>query len=416
MVAYEAARPMELETDGSPPSSRLGAALLVLAPLLVLGSSASEPVAMFARVLMMLILGVAIMRLRSERLVRWGTAVCIGGMVAAGLVRAEWSRTSTWTALAQALILLAVVGSPKVVRLDASLRAWIGLSLALFAGTSLVVSLLGAGSVEFDESFVLGPFGNPNAFGMASLAVGLLSFRLLQASQPSAFRAGMAAVVATCSAAILLSGSRTALVAGLAFLVTQRLGRALRMGRATLVAAILTTMLAVPLVTVGYALYLTDPANDMDVGEVTVGNKEVLSGRNYIWPIVMLRVIERPVTGHGLGRTPGDELPGHFEGLSSHNGYLQILFQGGAVALAFYLGLLIVLFRRSLALEPAVSRASGVAALCAAMICELFEVILTQNHFGIGLVFWIAAIVTVVPDDDRSSAPAPLVDRASAQA
>jgi O-antigen ligase len=83
--------------------------------------------------------------------------------------------------------------------------------------------------------------------------------------------------------------------------------------------------------------------------------------------------------------------------MSSHNGYLQILYQGGVVGIVLYASILVILFRRTLSLRDPRSRAIGVAALCSGMLCDLFEVVLIQNNFGIGLVFWILTTTTLAP-------------------
>jgi O-antigen ligase len=148
-------------------------------------------------------------------------------------------------------------------------------------------------------------------------------------------------------------------------------------------------------VTVGYGLDFSDS----ELAEAELGGKQLLSGRQVLWPIVLAAAAERPISGHGLGRVPGEELP---DEVSSHNGFLQIFFQEGAIGVGAYLMLFILIFGRALSFEDPRERVASVGVLCAALVCETFEVILTQNHFGIGLVFWILASTTIRGSTARS--------------
>lgn len=122
-----------------------------------------------------------------------------------------------------------------------------------------------------------------------------------------------------------------------------------------------------------------------------VGDKSPFSGRDIMWIDIIFELDRNGYRGFGLGSLPGGILAGPYEGLSAHNGFLQIFYQLGVIGLVVFLftcGLLIVsLTRRK---DSGIS----VAILVAALVHEMFEVVLLQNHFGPGLLLWLT--VTLV--------------------
>lgn len=365
---------------------RSGALLLLVSPFFVFGSSASEAASLAARALMVLTLLALWWRRDRYASSSWGVTLCIGGIIVVGLRGAELSSLSTWTSVIQLMLLHAVTVRQKVVWLDDPLRRRLLRAAAAFLMLGLVLTVAGPSGVEYD-AFIMGPFGNPNALGLAGAAVGILGFLLGAGERPSPFRLGFRLAAAAAFVTVVLSGSRTAMGATVVFLLTYAVGKSV--SRAATRAIVLAALVAVPAVIVGYGTWLAES----DIAQAEVGDKQLLSGRNLIWPIVLALAAEEPVVGHGLGRTPSEYLP---DEVSSHNGYLQILYQVGAIGLAFYIGIFIALFRRALAMDDARARAASIGVLCAAMLCELFEVLLTQNHFGIGLLFWVLATTTIV--------------------
>lgn len=121
-----------------------------------------------------------------------------------------------------------------------------------------------------------------------------------------------------------------------------------------------------------------------------VGEKSPFSGRDIIWLNIILELERNGYWGFGLGSLPGGLLEGPYEGLSAHNGFLQIFYQFGAV------GLLVFFSACALLIVSLTRREDGrisVAILLAALVHEMFEVVMIQNHFGPGLLLWLAVVL-----------------------
>lgn len=120
-----------------------------------------------------------------------------------------------------------------------------------------------------------------------------------------------------------------------------------------------------------------------------VGEKHALSGRDAIWSYIYTSVSSNGFTGFGLGSMPGDLQNGINDGLSAHNGFFQIFYQFGIWGFVVYVMTFSLLIKKMhLRDDDGVS----VAILVGAIVLEMFEVVMTQNHFGPGLSLWIIAV------------------------
>lgn len=114
--------------------------------------------------------------------------------------------------------------------------------------------------------------------------------------------------------------------------------------------------------------------------------KSLLSGRERIWERLIAFIKEKPILGHGASITPE-----HLTNItfSSHNTYIQISLQVGLMGL-FFLILFLYLIWRKLWNNRFDYKVKLVASyFIGIIIYQLFEVTLTQNQFGLGLLQWI---------------------------
>jgi O-antigen ligase len=114
--------------------------------------------------------------------------------------------------------------------------------------------------------------------------------------------------------------------------------------------------------------------------------KNLLSGRDYIWNILLDLISNKLWLGYGAGA-----LPSHFfdTDLSSHNLYLQISLQVGILGL-----ILLLIFLYFIWMKLRLSLNDKKTALVASyfvgiIIYQLFEITLTQNNFGLAIIQWL---------------------------
>ena len=104
----------------------------------------------------------------------------------------------------------------------------------------------------------------------------------------------------------------------------------------------------------GTALVAADPGNVLAL----LGRDSTLTGRALIWQVVQGLIAERPISGYGWGATwyPSDRIRetvstlAKFDVPSAHNGYLDAWLQAGAIGLAAFLLLVLVVLVRGIGL------------------------------------------------------------------
>lgn len=116
--------------------------------------------------------------------------------------------------------------------------------------------------------------------------------------------------------------------------------------------------------------------------------RPALSGREFLWPILMKSLSYSPVFGLGAGMVPG----GVFNtNLSAHNLYLQVALQTGILGTVILSGILLALWHLSRPTGNASSITServAVSMLAVIMIHNCFEVVLLQNALVVGTSAW----------------------------
>jgi O-antigen ligase len=124
------------------------------------------------------------------------------------------------------------------------------------------------------------------------------------------------------------------------------------------------------------------------------------SGREYLWPVVLRYIAERPLLGWGgideaailMGAGLGRHFPG-VNNMGTHDLYLLVALQGGLIGLALLLAALYSVWLRFYH-----GRREQIVRLAAASfigICvhQLFETSLIQTNISIGVLFW--AIIAI---------------------
>lgn len=271
--------------------------------------------------------------------------------------------------------------------------------LAIFAGPGLrfnqgvvwfsVVScvLLSAFAI-FDVQLAASViFENPNASGMAAMCWAAVVLKLqLPVRQPLGWFWLVASLFPPV-VLVVLSASRASQLA-VAIMITWPVLRNLLPGH-TVRTFVALLVLVLPLLILG--VVSLGAFDEVQALIPEAGEKSLFSGRDIIWFEIFTQIVGNDFRGFGLGSLP--LLVGYYEDLSAHNGYLQLLYQFGAIGLAVFLlacALLIV------AMSRRQDCGISVAIFMGALVHEMFEVTLTQNHFGSGILIWLVVVISTV--------------------
>ena len=269
------------------------------------------------------------------------------------------------------LVALAIEVGPRLQPRPIAVRICVA-SCAIWALMALLDLWMGTATV----------FGNPNTYGVAALCWGILPMKMLSVlnRRPRSVALMIGAIPATLLA--LISESRASIAAVVIAYAWPIINVLLGFRR-------LRTI--VPLVVLVVPLIIVALVGAGALGEVRdylplIGEKSAFSGRDVIWLDIFAEVSTNNFRGFGLGSLPGGVLEGVYEGLSAHNGFLQILYQTGLVGLAVFLGACAFVI---VGVSSRDDYGVSVGIFLGVLIHESFEVMLTQNHFGPGLLCWL---------------------------
>lgn len=317
---------------------------------------------------------------------RSGAAV-VWLMLIAGAIQTRAITTQTLVQVAQLVLIAMTLRIAPHLPLSRAAALWSVVWSALLAALAIID--LSAGRELM--------FENRNGYGVAAFCWVALQIQMLRRlrSRAPVLRAS-AWMIAPLTVAVL-SESRSSLAAIAVAVGWVGLTAVIPNGRLRIAAA--TATLLIPLAMLG----LAGTGGLGDVQEVfpLVGEKSPFSGRDIIWFDIVGELAENGFRGFGLGSLPGSILSDHYEGLSAHNGFLQVFYQLGAAGL----GLFLLLCAQTI--HAAASRDDGGISLgifLGALVHEVFEVALTQNHFGAGLVLWIVVCINTQPPGRRLQA------------
>lgn len=299
-------------------------------------------------------------------------------LLAVGLAATRSLQTQTAVQLVQ-LILIALA-----MRVGPLLRfTWSGVRICTI--TCIVLALLALVDVASGTS---GLFDNVNSYGVAGLCWGAILLKLLVTPVKRVRLLRLLMCLALPLALTVISDSRASIAAFLTVLIWPLVSSPIRSAR--LRAALPLMVLALPLAAI--VLVVAGRLTAIEDLLPLVGEKSPFSGRDIIWLNIISEIDANGYRGFGLGSLPGGVLTPLYEGLSAHNGFLQVLYQFGAVGLAvFFIACGLVIAK--VAQRP--DRGVSVAILVGGLLQEVFEVVLTQNHFGAGLLLWLIVTIQV---------------------
>lgn len=113
--------------------------------------------------------------------------------------------------------------------------------------------------------------------------------------------------------------------------------------------------------------------------------RNFFSGRQYLWPVILDAIKQRPWLGYGASATPALIMD---TSLSSHNLFLQISLQVGLVGMTIFGVFLLSIWNCFwYGRDNRIVRLST-AFFVAVMLHQLFEVSLTQNNLAVGILQW----------------------------
>jgi len=249
--------------------------------------------------------------------------------------------------------------------------------------------------LEISENFLgfgLG-FANDNAMGLWLAGVGVLAIK----SGANRLAAFSFSVFAICS--IYMTGSRTALGAFV--------GGALLYWAWPVVARRRSTFFAVPVALLVLAYLIVEllangSASLLDANDISreLSQKNLLSGRDLLWPDVLAMVRQKPWFGWGGDMTGLTSVFEH--SVSAHNFYLQILLQAGIVGLTAIVGLIFLVWSRFWALRGYAEIRVAAAAFVALLLSQNFEVTLLQNNLALSLPVWAFIAMSLAAKECRS--------------
>jgi len=138
--------------------------------------------------------------------------------------------------------------------------------------------------------------------------------------------------------------------------------------------------------------------------------KNLLSGRDKMWPVAIELIRERPWLGWGAGSNVTKKILSHS---SEHNMYLQTLLQVGIVGLIFLILATAAVwagFRRMPNRQAGRYVAVGAALFISSLMCQHFEITLFQTNLGLSMPMWaMVGLIIGAGHSDRSGSPQPAV-------
>lgn len=198
-----------------------------------------------------------------------------------------------------------------------------------------------------EGGYWIGFFAQKNAMGM-NMALGFLVFVMLarEKNEWSWLCRGFAAL---CGLLVFLSGSATSIV----IVVTLVCVMFLQALMEKYTHSTSSRVLWVCAIVIGLVMFV---GSYSDALFAALGKSEDLTGRTGLWGMLALMAREKPWFGYGYGgfwvwggpaQAVWDVIGDPEEASYAHNGYLQLLLDGGMVGLIFLAGVLIAAFRKA---------------------------------------------------------------------
>lgn len=113
--------------------------------------------------------------------------------------------------------------------------------------------------------------------------------------------------------------------------------------------------------------------------------KSLMSGRQYIWEILVIKSFDFPLLGHGTG-IQNSQISSLEQ--SSHNLYLQLIIQNGYLGLLAFMILMLAIWLVFWKGRKNKTVRIVSAAFIATLVYQSFEITFTQNALSIGIIQW----------------------------
>lgn len=259
---------------------------------------------------------------------------------------AGWSLVPTTTLARLALHLLLIISlSPAVLmarRLDDILKPMVWVAVAVIA-----VNLVSIGLVQTSRIGFPGIYSHKNTLGANAVIAALFALYAVSRADHRIRLAGFVTLPATLLL-LVLSQSKTSF--GLLLLApVSAVGVALIRRSFRIALPILLPVLAVPAI---FLLAGGIPGFSYRSLSTIITGDSTFTGRQELWDFAVAHIAEKPWTGWGFQSfwgigplSPAARMTDSFIGVAphSHNGYLDMLLQGGVVALGLFLAILLVI-------------------------------------------------------------------------
>jgi O-antigen ligase len=186
---------------------------------------------------------------------------------------------------------------------------------------------------------------------------------------------------------ILISGSRNSFVSLIYAFCTIFAWNYLIKKKHRFYGALAVTLLVISIITIVYPSMLQWNSG-MRLNTLTkeITDKNLFSGRQIIWSYLLDAIYMKPWFGYGLNTLPVSFFDTNY---SSHNLYLQITLQTGILGLGLFLTSIFFIWKRLWNYRyQRVARLSA-GFFLAILLHQSFEVSLTQNNLGVGMLMWI---------------------------
>ncbi len=259
---------------------------------------------------------------------------------------AGWSLVPTTTLSRLALHMLLIISlSPAVLmaeRLDDIVRPMVWVAVAVIA-----VNLVSTGLVQTSRIGFPGIYSHKNTLGANAVIASLFA---LYAVSRADYRLRLAGALTLLSALLLLYLSQSKTSLGLLLIAPVTAAGVVLIRRKLRIALpILLPVLAVPAIFLlcgGIAGFSYRSLSMIITGDST------FTGRTELWDFAVAHIAQKPWTGWGFQSfwgigplSPAARMTDSFIGVAphAHNGYLDMLLQGGVIALGLFLTILLVI-------------------------------------------------------------------------
>lgn len=268
-------------------------------------------------------------------------------------------------------------------------------NIVIFIPIVLYTLCMGVAGVYFPE-FLLDMYESTNILGIGMYIDILFLVWALNTIDVKTFRILVVIAILSGLSVIILSETRSVLLGLAVSLLTYCM---LKIKSKFMPPLIFYSLFVASILLISYYISTSHTTN---FEEIEVGNKQVYTGREEIWPVVLLSISDSPIYGHGSGAEAttntiaNNKLDVHYIGLSAHNHHLQLLYQIGLLGFIPFLLFVKNLFYTLIKVDKSLL---GASFLIGILFQQNFEVLLTQNNFILGIPLWVSILANFQQKD-----------------